>query len=370
MRLERLSDKNAHYYTDAYNLYQSAFPHEEKRDEKEQARAMQKEAYHFDMIFEEDALIGVMLYWETDSLVFLEHFTTYPALRGQGYGAKALELLKAKGKTVLLEIEPPADEMTTRRYNFYLRAGFTMNPHYHIQAKYHLGDDDLELKIMSYPRVLTTEEYLAFYDYMTREIGIAPVTSDEVSVRPLAPSDNLDEVAELIYLTDPYIYPYWFDTLGDGIAVIKEMISLDTLYNAKNITVAVADGKVVGLVVSRQCPFAEDEREIELAFTRAGVPLDERTHRIFTDYYAKMGDPADGYYIANVATHPDYRRRGIAASLLGYVLDGVEYSSLESVKANIGSWRLYQRFGFEIKCEYPGVFDVPCYKMVYRRKNS
>ena len=369
MRLERLSDKNAHYYTDAYNLYQSAFPHEEKRDEKEQARAMQKDAYHFDMIFEDDRLIGVMLYWETDSFVFLEHFTTYPAVRGQGYGARALELLKAKGKTVLLEIEPPIDEMTTRRYNFYLRAGFTMNPHYHIQAKYHLGDDDLELKIMSYPRVLSTEEYLAFYDYMTKEIGIAPVVCDGITVRPLAPSDNLDEVAELIYLTDPYIYPAWFDSIEDGIAVIREMIKLETLYNARHLTVAVTDDRVVGIIVSRYCPFTEDEREIELAFSRAGVPLDERTHKIFTDYYAKMGDPADGYYIANVATHPDYRRRGIAAAMISCTLDGVDYATLEAVKVNIGSWRLDQRFGFEIKYEYPGVFDIPCYKMEYRRKD-
>lgn len=369
MRLERLSDSNLHLYDSAYALYQSAFPREEKRDEYEQSRAMKKSDYRFDMILEGDILLGVMLYWETESFVFLEHFTTDPAVRGQGIGARALELLKAKGKTVILEIEPPTDELTTRRYNFYLRAGFTMNPHYHIQAKYHLGDEDLELKIMTYPRAITTAEYLAFYDYMTREIGIAPAIAEGVTVRPLAAGDDLRTVAHLIYLTDPYIYPYWFDSVDEGIAVITEMIDLPTLYNRKNITVAILDGRVAGIIVSRDCPFTESEEDILTAFRRAGITPDARTHRIFNDYYKLMGDADGGHYIANVATSPEFRRRGVAAALLEYITSAHGHLTLECIIANNGPWRLYQRFGFEIVCEYPGVFDVPCYKMEYRRNN-
>lgn len=370
LRLERLCEKNSHHYERAYNLYQSAFPREEKRDSYEQARAMKKSDYHFDMIFDGEALVGVMLYWETDSFVFLEHFTTFPELRGNGYGARALSLLKAKGKTVILEIEPPEDELTTRRYNFYLRSDFVMNSHYHIQAKYHLGDPDLELKIMSYPAELSQAEYLAFYDYMSREIGIAASVCEGVTVRPLSPDDDFDEVARLIYITDPYIYPYWFENNIDlGARVLREMISLDTLYNLKNITVAILDGRVAGIVVSRDCPFTEREEELYTAFSRAGIPADARTKYIYNSYYAKMGAAADGYYIANVATHPDFRKRGVGAALLQYVLRDLNHVTLEAVKDNIASWRLYQRFGFEIECEYPGVFDVPCYKMVYRRKS-
>lgn len=367
MRLERLCENNIHLYDRAFNLYQSAFPREEKRDEKEQARAMAKADYHFDMIRDGDELLGVMLYWETDSFVFLEHFTTDPAVRGHGIGASALELLKAKGKTVILEIEPPTDELTTRRYNFYLRAGFTMNSHHHIQAKYHLGDEDLELKIMTYPRAITTAEYLAFYDYMTREIGIAPSVADGVTVRPLAEGDDLTAVARLIYLTDPYIYPYWFDTEEDGCAVIREMIDLPTLYNRKNVVVAILDGSVAGMIVSRDCPFKEEMEPILTAFARAGVPVDERTDRIYRDYYSEMGDAENGHYVANVATAPEFRRRGVAAALLKYITERESDMTLECVQANSGSWRLYQRFGFEIVNEYPGVFDVPCYKMRYRR---
>lgn len=47
-----------------------------------------------------------------------------------------------------------------------------MNPYYHIQAKYHIGDEDLELKILSYPRILDEREYTDFYKYMIREMSV------------------------------------------------------------------------------------------------------------------------------------------------------------------------------------------------------
>ena len=130
MYLERLGDSNRHLYETAFSLYQSAFPFEERRDEAEQMRVMNKDEYHFDLIMNDGELLGVMLYWQTDKFVFLEHFTTRPDIRGNGYGAKALDLLKSKGKTIILEIESPVDEITNRRYGFYKRNGFIMDFHF------------------------------------------------------------------------------------------------------------------------------------------------------------------------------------------------------------------------------------------------
>ncbi len=255
MRLERLSHENDHLFDKAFELYESSFPVEERRDNSEQCRVLKKDDYHFDLIMVDDRFVGVMLYWETASFVFLEHFATLPELRGRGYGKAALDLLKSKNKIILLEIELPVDDLTNRRYDFYKRNGFIMNPYYHIQAKYHLGDEDFELKVLSYPRVLEKDEYRSFYEYMTREIGIQPNEANDITVRKLCDCDNLNQVAKLIYLTDPYVYPGWFDNIDDGIKVIGEMINLPTLYNKENITVAVTDdGFVAGIVVSKQTP--------------------------------------------------------------------------------------------------------------------
>ena len=368
MRLERLSDSNFHLFEQAFKLYQSSFPVEERRDDQEQQRALKKEAYHFDLIMIEDTFVGVMLYWETESFIFLEHFTTLPELRGKGYGKSALDLLKEKNKIILLEIEPPIDEITQRRYNFYKRNGFIMNPYYHIQAKYHLGDEDLELKVLTYPRVMNKDEYRSFYEYMTREIGIQPSESSEVCIRKIDDGDDLYQIAKLIYLTDPYIYPNWFDSIDDGIKVIRQMIDLPTLYNKENITVAAThDGYIAGIIVSKQAPFTEDIAHIRRAFELADVKIDNRTDFVFNTYYSKMGAMEDGYYIANVAVDDKYRKRGIAASMMKYILRNTDYSTLECVVANAGSLRLYQRLGFKIAYEYPGVHGIPCYKMFYKQ---
>ncbi len=367
MELKRLSSKEEQLFNQAFKLYESAFPVEERRDNLEQVRVMGKAEYHFDLILKDGVFIGIMLYWETKDFVFLEHFATMPIVRGKGFGAKALDLLKKKNKIILLEIEPPIDEMTERRYGFYKRNGFIMNPYYHIQAKYHLGDEDLELKILSFPRALEKEEYRSFYEYMTREIGIQPNKSKDIVIREFRDGDDINQVAKLIYLTDPYIYPYWFDNIEDGISVIREMINLPTLYNKENITVAVtSEGFIAGAMVSKRLPFTEKEDDIRSAFSLSGVKCDSRTHEIFEAYYEKMGEDDGGFYIANVTVDSNYRKRGIAGALVDYLLKKDEDCVLECVVANISSVRLYQRLGFKIAYEYPGVKDVPCYKMVYK----
>lgn len=172
MRLERLSSNNLCFYDRAIALYQSSFPFEERRETLEQQRVLNKDDYHFDLILNEEKFIGIALYWERENYIFLEHFAVEINERGKGYGAKTLEMLKQKNKAILLEIEVPVDQITNRRYGFYKRNGFVMNPYYHIQAKYHKGDSDLELKILSFPQVLKEHEYKDFYEYMQKEIAI------------------------------------------------------------------------------------------------------------------------------------------------------------------------------------------------------
>lgn len=366
MKLERLCEKNQNLFKDAFALYESAFPPEERRDSTEQQRVMHKENYHFDLIMHDDTCLGVMLYWETDQFVFLEHFTTFPSVRGNGFGAEALDLLKAKGKTVILEIEDPVNELTERRFNFYKRNGFFMTPHHHIQAKYRPGDEDLMLKILSYPHMISVDEYLQFQDYMTKEIGILPEFNNDITVRKMNGNDDKMQVAKLIYLSDAYIYPNWFESMEIGQRVIAEMMSLPTIYNMDNITVAVtSDGFIAGATVSCDSPIKMEEKYLYEAFSLAGIPSNERTHQIYLDYYAKMDDP-EGHYLANIAVDPSCRKRGIAATMISRVIQEKPYCYLECVKDNIGAWRVYQRLGFTILNEYPGVFNVPCYKMIRR----
>ena len=169
MILQRIfaSDK---LYDKAYQLYQNSFPYLERRDDNGHSLIMQKPDYHFSVLTQNEELLGIMLYFETDNFIYLEHFAVVPEKRGNGIGAKGVEILKNIGKTVILEIEYPVDEITNRRLDFYNRNGFKLTTHYHIQAKYHKGDDDLPLKILSYPSEITASEYKNFKDYLNREV--------------------------------------------------------------------------------------------------------------------------------------------------------------------------------------------------------
>lgn len=368
MHLERLSESNRYLFDRAFALYESAFPRKERRDRTEQARVLNKDAYHVDFVMKNSEFQGIMLYWETDDFIFLEHFTTLPEVRGNGIGTSALGLLKAKGKTVLLEIEPPVDELTRRRFAFYQRNGFHMTPHYHIQAKYHLGDEDLQLNILSYPTAITEKQYMQFQDYMTKEIGILPTFNDQITIRPMREGDDRNQVAKLIYLSDSYIYPFWFDSLEDAQKVLGEMMSMPTLYHQDNIRVAVMpDGEIAGALVAKSFPIEEEEAHLREAFERARIPCDQRTHRVFLDYYDKMRGDQQGLYLANLAVDPRYQKQGIATALLADLIKDHPLCHLECVKANIGAWRIYQRLGFTITEEYPGVLNVPCYRMIYSK---
>ena len=177
--------------------------------------------------------------------------------------------------------------------------------------------------------------------------------------------DDRKRVGRLVYLSDRFIYPYWFDSIEDGERVIGEMTALSTLYNEKNVTVAVtSDGTIAGALVSCYAPVEEKEEHIREAFDRAGVKCDARTHEIFEAYYAKMSDDKTGYYLANLAVDPAYRGKGVASALMAKAVEGKDLCRLECVKENAGARRVYERLGFGIAGEYTGVFGVPCYTMI------
>lgn len=188
--------------------------------------------------------------------------------------------------------------------------------------------------------------------------------SDRIVIRKLNPKDNFDRVAQLIYYTDDYVFPYLYDNdIEKATAVIGKMIASDTIYNYKNVTVAVLDGQIIGIVVALQKPFSVNMGEMVSCFLTAGAVIDERFSKVFNEYYNLIDGKSDGVYIANVCVNRNYRNMGVAGRLLDYVLrNDCEYE-LETVKANEAAYKLYTAHGFEVEYEYPGFTGIPCYKM-------
>ena len=148
------SDKR---YAFVEELMQSSFPEVERRED-----TAQRENTDHNPLFtvnlvtdeKEDGTtlqVGFITVWSFDDFHYLEHFATSPAVRNHGYGQKIMEtLLKEMNGLVVLEVEEPLDELTSRRVCFFQRCGFKLCQRNYIQPAYRPDGESIPLKIMFY----------------------------------------------------------------------------------------------------------------------------------------------------------------------------------------------------------------------------
>ena len=78
------------------------------------------------------------------------------------------------------------------------------------------------------------------------------INLEDIVLRRAKESDNFEELATLIYETDPYIYPYWFNEDLDAAVEYfsKKMKEPGYIYNYENCYVAydIEQKRVVGLI--------------------------------------------------------------------------------------------------------------------------
>ena len=170
MRFERITDESHAMYSAAIALYRGSFPAHELRESASQARILHDPAYHFNLAYDGDSFVGLALCWEREEYIYVEHLCILPQLRGRAYGSAVLSLLADAGKYVILEIDPPVDDISVRRRGFYERNGFVVNPYAHVHPPYHAGKQGHDLVVMSRPAVLTREEYDRFAGYLAGHI--------------------------------------------------------------------------------------------------------------------------------------------------------------------------------------------------------
>lgn len=174
MEFERLTAADQPGFERAYELYQASFPDYERRPLEDQQAILCRPEYHFQVIREGGMFAGILLYWEAEDFVFVEHLAVNPELRGRKLGSQVLNRLLAEGKPVILEIDPPVDEISLRRQRFYHRLGFHTNPWPHVQLPYHPRHTEHALVVMSSPSPLDEGQYGQFWDYLKRTVMPRP----------------------------------------------------------------------------------------------------------------------------------------------------------------------------------------------------
>ena len=130
----------------AYRLYEASFPPCERRS-----------------VWDGDLFVGLVFWWLADEgYAYLEHLAVEPVLRGHNYGARILHDLCRRAGRVILEIDPPEDEISRRRRGFYERNGFVYNEYDYIHPSYLRPPQPHRLMVMSYPEAISPAEFEAF----------------------------------------------------------------------------------------------------------------------------------------------------------------------------------------------------------------
>ena len=170
LHFARLTDANDARFPDAMALYAESFPLHEQRLLPSQRAILGDTRYRFELVCDGADWVGLLLCWETTDFVYVEHFCIRPDKRNRQYGAQALHLLTAEGKPVILEIDPPVDEISRRRAGFYARCGFAENPYPHVHPPYRAGREGHALRVLSSPQALDEQSYGAFAHFLRETV--------------------------------------------------------------------------------------------------------------------------------------------------------------------------------------------------------
>ena len=173
-----------------------------------------------------------------------------------------------------------------------------------------------------------------------------------MEIRVANSTDNLQNIAKLIYETDPYIYPSISKNKNDAINILVEMIKSNTLFNYNNCLIAVENSNIVGLIVFNTL---ENTKLNNYYF------WENRTEELkyFVTNYINICEKQlhhNEIYLTCVCTNKLFRRKKVATKLLQHLLKMNDNKTfrLDVLQNNTPAINLYKSLGFEMQKEDKG----------------
>lgn len=159
-------------FDQVFNIMKDSFPTTEFRNYEGQKKLLSNPLYR--LLTEENEqgeVIAFLAGWELKDFRFVEMIAVSPAIRGGGIGKRLMQrFIKQSALPVVLEVEPPEDELKQRRIGFYERLGFKLGNHKYVQPPLREENPELPLCIMSYPELLTESQFMDIRDQLYREV--------------------------------------------------------------------------------------------------------------------------------------------------------------------------------------------------------
>ncbi|MDL2262783.1 GNAT family N-acetyltransferase [Bacteroidales bacterium OttesenSCG-928-I21] len=151
MQLVKLKNDFDDLWKSAINVYDEAFPDCEKRPVEQHAKLLYDNLfYNFFIAIDDDKIVGIMIVWNLTEFVHLDYLAISPNYRNKGYGNKLLaQLQNMTTKPIVLEVEPPNDELTKRRVSFYEKSGFNIVDIDYFMPDYRNQKKTVTMRLMS-----------------------------------------------------------------------------------------------------------------------------------------------------------------------------------------------------------------------------
>lgn len=133
------------------DTYTSSFPIDEQRPIDKLAQLLDCETRFQAMALLDNSgnCLGILTTWTFETFIYIEHFALHCTLRSQGYGSMALQaFIHSHSLPIVLEVEPPVDDITCRRVQFYKRCGLEIYDFDYIQPPYSPELSSVPLRLM------------------------------------------------------------------------------------------------------------------------------------------------------------------------------------------------------------------------------
>ncbi|HEX8855639.1 MAG TPA: GNAT family N-acetyltransferase [Thermoleophilaceae bacterium] len=187
------------------------------------------------------------------------------------------------------------------------------------------------------------------------------------TIRPARPEDR-DAVADLVYLTAGDAYDLFAGSREAAVELIRAAFERDGTDASRDVvTVAEVNGRVAGAMAA--FPVAEG-RDRSGRFLRMVLRMRPpwRWGGVLRLWWAGTRGgprpPFDSLYVDALATHPEFRRRGIALALLDEAERaardrGLAQVALDTAAGNTAARLLYERAGFVLTEERRARGPIP-----------
>lgn len=183
-------------------------------------------------------------------------------------------------------------------------------------------------------------------------------------IRKATLEDDLQRITELLYKTDPYIFPYWFETSEKCKEELPKLLQLDKfIFNINNLHIAIdeSNNQIIGVV----CIV---DKNTELDFDYSELKKKNDRYKFTIENYIQLlieeAAKAEYVYISNICVHEEYYGKHIGNRMLKKIIDYYRENLtntivLDAIEKNKNAVKLYENLGFFQTEDLYQEFSIP-----------